>query len=132
LQGVVPGMQVSSTSGQPGSATDIVIRGIGSINASASPLWVIDGAIASTSDLTVNTTTANPLSAMNPDDIDNISVLKDAVATAPYGSRGANGVILVTTKKGRAGLTHFSVVGEFGQNSRAYSPSNVPMNSTQY
>ena len=132
LQGAVPGMLVSSTSGAPGSSTDIVIRGIGSINASANPLWVIDGAIASTSDLTVNTTTANPLSAMNPDDIDNISVLKDAVATAPYGSRGANGVILVTTKRGRAGLTHFSVVGEFGQNSRAFSPSNAPMNSLQY
>ena len=129
LQGVVPGMLVSSTSGAPGSATDIVIRGIGSINASSSPLWVIDGAIATSGDLTVNTTTANPLSALNPDDIENISVLKDAVSTAPYGSRGANGVILVTTKKGRAGKTHFSVVGEFGQNSRAYTPSNVPENS---
>lgn len=129
LQGAVPGMLVSSTSGQPGSATDIVIRGIGSINASSSPLWVIDGAIATTGDLTVNTTTANPLSALNPDDIESISVLKDAVSTAPYGSRGANGVILVTTRKGRAGKTHFSVVGEFGQNSRAYTPTNVPENS---
>ncbi|HVS95210.1 MAG TPA: SusC/RagA family TonB-linked outer membrane protein [Puia sp.] len=131
LQGVVPGMQVSSTSGQPGSATDIVIRGIGSINASASPLWVIDGAIATSGDLTSNTTTANPLSTLNPDDIESISVLKDAVSTAPYGSRGANGVILVTTRKGRAGKTHFSVVGEFGQNSRAYNPTNTPENSSQ-
>ena len=131
LQGVVPGMQVSSSSGQPGSATDIVIRGIGSINASASPLWVIDGAIATSGDLTVNTTTANALSTLNPDDIESISVLKDAVSTAPYGSRGANGVILVTTRKGRAGKTHFSVVGEFGQNKRAYNPSNVPETSPQ-
>ena len=130
LQGVVPGLLVSSSSGAPGSSTDIVIRGIGSINASASPLWVIDGAIAVSGDLTVNTTTANVLSTLNPDDIESISVLKDAVSTAPYGSRGANGVILVTTRKGRAGKTHFSVVGEFGQNSRAYTPSNVPENST--
>jgi TonB-linked SusC/RagA family outer membrane protein len=129
LQGAVPGMLVSSASGAPGSATDIVIRGIGSINANSSPLWVIDGAIITTSDLTVNTTTANPLSAMNPDDIDNISVLKDAASTAPYGSRAGNGVVLVTTRRGRPGLTHFTVTGEFGQNSRAYTPSNVPENS---
>jgi TonB-linked SusC/RagA family outer membrane protein len=122
---------VSSASGAPGSGTDIVIRGIGSINANTSPLWVIDGAIITTTDLTVNTTTANPLSAMNPDDIDNISVLKDAASTAPYGSRAGNGVVLVTTKKGRAGLTHMSVTGEFGQNSRAYHPSNVPENTQQ-
>jgi TonB-linked SusC/RagA family outer membrane protein len=131
LQGDVAGVQVSSTSGQPGSATDIRIRGIGSITASAAPLWVIDGVIAQTGDLTVNTTTANPLSTLNPDDIESISVLKDAASTAPYGSRGANGVIIVTTKKGKAGLTHFSVVGEFGGNSRAYNPSNKPENSLQ-
>lgn len=129
LQGAVPGMLVSSGSGAPGSATDIAIRGIGSINAASSPLWVIDGAIITTTDLTVNTTTANPLSAMNPDDIDDISVLKDAASTAPYGSRAGNGVVLVTTKRGRAGLTHFSVTGEFGQNSRAYTPGNLPENS---
>ena len=126
LQGDVAGVQVSSTSGAPGSATDIRIRGIGSISASAAPLWVIDGVIAQSSDLSVNTTTANPLSTLNPDDIESISVLKDAASTAPYGSRGANGVIIVTTKKGKAGKTHFSVVGEFGQNSRAFNPSNKP------
>jgi TonB-linked SusC/RagA family outer membrane protein len=131
LQGDVAGVQVSSTSGAPGSATDIRIRGVGSISASAAPLWVIDGVIAQSTDLTINTTTANPLSTINPDDIESISVLKDAASTAPYGSRGANGVILVTTKKGKAGKTHFSVVGEFGQNSRAFDPSNKPMNVLQ-
>jgi TonB-linked SusC/RagA family outer membrane protein len=131
LQGDVAGVQVSSTSGAPGSATDIRIRGIGSINASASPLWVIDGVISTTTDLTINTTTANPLSTLNPDDIESISVLKDAASTAPYGSRGANGVIIVTTKKGKAGKTRFNVVGEFGQNSRAYNPSNKPENTQQ-
>jgi TonB-linked SusC/RagA family outer membrane protein len=131
LQGDVAGVQVSSTSGAPGSATDIRIRGIGSITASAAPLWVIDGVIAQTGDLTVNTVSANPLSTINPDDIESISVLKDAASTAPYGSRGANGVIIVTTKKGKAGATRFSATGEFGGNSRAFNPSNKPENSLQ-
>jgi TonB-linked SusC/RagA family outer membrane protein len=132
LQGSVAGLQATSTSGAPGSATDIRIRGIGSINAGAAPLWVIDGAIAQTTDLTVNTTTANPLSTLNPDDIESITVLKDAVSTAPYGSRGANGVILVTTKKGKAGKSRINVVAEVGQNSRAFNPSNKPMTGPQY
>jgi TonB-linked SusC/RagA family outer membrane protein len=132
LQGNVAGLQASSTSGAPGSATDIRIRGIGSINASAGPLWVIDGAVAQTTDISVNTTTANPLSTLNPDDIESITVLKDAVSTAPYGSRGANGVILVQTKKGRIGKTRLNVVGEFGQNSRAFNPSNKPLTGPQY
>jgi TonB-linked SusC/RagA family outer membrane protein len=131
LQGSVAGMQVSSSSGAPGSSTDIIIRGVGSINAQASPLWVVDGAIINTADLTINTTTANPLSTMNPDDIESITVLKDPVSTAPYGSRGANGVILVTTKKGKQGKTRISIVGEVGQNSRAYNPSNKPMTTPQ-
>lgn len=131
LQGSVAGLQVSSLSGAPGSATDIRIRGIGSITAGASPLWVIDGVIANTTDVSVNTTTANPLSALNPDDIESISVLKDAASAAIYGSAAANGVILVTTKKGKAGNTHLNVVAELGQNSDAFHPSNKPMNTQQ-
>jgi TonB-linked SusC/RagA family outer membrane protein len=132
LQGNVAGLQASSTSGAPGSSTDIRIRGVGSILGSASPIWVIDGVISTTGDLSQNTTTANALSTLNPDDIESITVLKDAVSTAPYGSRGANGVILVTTKKGKAGKTHISVTGEVGQNSRAFNPSNKPMTTPQY
>jgi TonB-linked SusC/RagA family outer membrane protein len=124
LQGSVPGLQISSTSGAPGAATDIRIRGIGSIQASASPLWVIDGAIANTTDLTVNTTTANPLSSINPDDIESISVLKDAAATAVYGSQAANGVILVTTRKGRGGKTRINFSTEIGQNQLAFKNKN--------
>ncbi len=131
LQGSVAGLQVSSTSGAPGSSTDIRIRGIGSITASASPLWVIDGVIATTGDLTINTTTANVLSTLNPDDIESISVLKDAAATSVYGSRAANGVIIVTTKKGRAGKTRVSFTTEIGQNSNAFKPSNKPLTSLQ-
>lgn len=132
LQGAVAGVQVSSTSGAPGSATDIRIRGIGSISASAAPLWVIDGVIATTGDQSYNTTTSNVLATMNPDDIENISILMDAASTAPYGSKGANGVIMVTTKKGKAGKSRVNFSAEVGQNSQAFNPSNKPMNSTQY
>ena len=131
LQGAVAGLQSTSTSGAPGAATDIRIRGIGSIAASASPLWVIDGVIASTNDVSLNTTTANPLSALNPDDIESISVLKDAASSAVYGSRAANGVIIVTTKKGKAGKTRLNVVSEIGANSDAFHPSNKPTNTLQ-
>ena len=131
LQGAVAGLQVTSTSGQPGSTTDIRLRGIGSISAGAAPLWVIDGVVATTGDLTTNTTTANALSSLNPDDIESISVLKDAAATSVYGSRAANGVILVTTKKGKSGKTRFNLVGEVGQNSQAYRPDNKSMTTLQ-
>jgi len=132
LQGAVAGVAVSSTSGAPGSATDIRIRGIGSITASASPLWVIDGVVATTGDQSSNTTTANVLATLNPDDIESITVLKDASSTAIYGSKAANGVILVTTKKGRAGKTRVVASAEVGQNSQAFDPSNKPMTSLQY
>lgn len=131
MQGAVAGLQSTSSSGAPGSATDIRIRGIGSINASASPLWVIDGVIASTGDFTVNTTTANVLSSLNPDDIESITVLKDAAATSIYGSRAANGVILVTTKKGKAGQTRINFSTEIGDNSRAYDPKVKPLTTAQ-
>jgi len=132
LQGQVAGLQSTSASGAPGANTDIRIRGIGSLNASASPLWVIDGVIATTGDLTSNTTTANALSTLNPDDIESISVLKDAASTSIYGSRAANGVIIVTTKKGKAGRTSFNLSAEAGQNSQAFLPSNKPVTTLQY
>ncbi len=132
LQGAVAGVEVSSTSGAPGSSTDIRIRGIGSISASAGPLWIIDGVAATTGDQSSNTTTSNVLATMNPDDIESITVLKDASSTAIYGSRGANGVIIVTTKKGRPGKTRINFSTEVGQNSQAFNPSNKPMTSSQY
>ena len=132
LQGAVAGLQSSSSDGTPGSGTDIRIRGTGSISAGQSPLWVIDGIIATTGDLTSNTTTANALSGLNPDDIESISVLKDASATALYGSRAANGVIIVTTKSGKAGKTRINLSTELGQNSIAYTNSNNrPMTTAQ-
>jgi len=131
LQGSVAGLQSSSASGAPGSATDIRIRGIGSITAGSSPLWVIDGNIATTGDLTSNTTSANALSAINPDDIESITVLKDAASTAVYGSRAANGVILVTTKKGKAGKTKLGFSTEIGKNEIAFKPTNKPLTTLQ-
>jgi len=90
LQGLAPGIQVTASSGQPGTTADVKIRGIGSINASSDPLYVVDG---------------NPfsgdLSAINVNDIESVSVLKDAASSALYGSRGANGVIIITTKTGK-------------------------------
>ena len=131
LQGAVPGLLASSASGAPGSATEIRIRGIGSINASANPLWVIDGIIATTGDISSNTTTANILSSLNPDDIESISVLKDAAATSIYGSRAANGVIIVTTKKGKAGKTTLNASGEAGSIDLAYKPTNKSLTTPQ-
>ncbi|WP_037497747.1 SusC/RagA family TonB-linked outer membrane protein [Sphingobacterium deserti] len=93
LQGLAPGLQSVSSSGQPGTDATIRIRGIGSINASSDPLYVVDGVPYGGS-----------LSAINPADVESISVLKDATASALYGSRAANGVILVTTKQGRSGV----------------------------
>jgi len=105
LQGKVAGLQSVATSGQPGAFQQVRIRGIGSINAGSDPLYVIDGIPANTGDFSQNTTTANALAGLNPNDIESVSVLKDAAAASLYGSRAANGVILITTKKGKAGKT---------------------------
>lgn len=133
LQGTVAGLQSSSTSGAPGAATDIHIRGVGSISASNQPLWVIDGVIATSGDLTANTPTANVLSTLNPDDIESISVLKDASTASIYGSKAANGVILITTKKGKAGKTTVNFSTEVGQSDIAYkNKNNRPMTTKEY
>jgi iron complex outermembrane receptor protein len=110
LQGRIAGVQVTPSSGEPGAAATINIRGASSIRAGSSPLYVVDGVpldnggTANNFDSGAGTSTArNPLAFINPSDIENISVLKDASASAIYGSRGANGVVLITTRKGRKG-----------------------------
>ena len=107
LAGKVAGMQITSNSGQAGSATNIRIRGQGSMNASNEPLYVIDGVpVVSGNPSQLNSylyTTSNVMSTINPNDIESITVLKDAAASALYGSRAANGIIMVTTKRGKAG-----------------------------
>ena len=86
LQGRVPGLQITSTSGTPGAGFDVKIRGLNSFGSSSSPLYVIDGVLAS------------DISSINPSDIESVSVLKDASSSAIYGARAANGVIVITTK----------------------------------
>lgn len=109
LSGQVAGLSVTAGSGQPGADSHIRIRGGNSVNASNEPLYVIDGFIyfkdasAGSTGLDALESSLNPLATINPNDIESVEVLKDVSATAIYGSRGANGVILITTKKGQRG-----------------------------
>jgi len=133
LQGAVAGLQSSASSGAPGAAQSIRIRGIGSISASAEPLFVIDGLPINTGSGTSLATTSNFLSTLNPNDIEDITVLKDAASSSIYGSRAANGVILVTTKKGKVGATKFRFDAEGGQSNTAYkNPKYQPLNATDF
>ena len=118
LQGKVAGLTVTSNSGQPGATSNIRIRGNSSINAGNEPLWVVDGIPIVTSD---NRALSNAgvgdggtTASINPNDIESITVLKDAAAASIYGSRAANGVILVTTKSGKAGQSRFTARVKFG------------------
>lgn len=122
LQGKVAGLQSVTFSGQPGANQQVRIRGVGSLALSSQPTYVIDGIIINSGDLGRLTTTTNVLAQLNPDDIESISVLKDAAATAIYGSLGSNGVIIITTKSGKAGKTKFSVTAEVGNNTHGPIP----------
>lgn len=106
LQGKVVGVNVSNTSGEPGAAQDVIIRGVGSLRSGTTPLYVIDGFAL---DNTGTGIASNPLNFINPQDIESIDVLKDASAAAIYGARAANGVIVITTKKGKAGRTQMDL-----------------------
>ncbi|MBK8566773.1 MAG: TonB-dependent receptor [Saprospiraceae bacterium] len=108
LQGRAAGVQVTQVSGRPGGETSIRIRGSSSINAGNEPLYVVDGMLITSDNGQTNAggtagSGLNGLSAINPGDIERIEILKDASATALYGSRGSNGVVLITTKRGKAG-----------------------------
>jgi TonB-linked SusC/RagA family outer membrane protein len=113
LEGVAAGVQVTGGTGQPGSSANVRIRGIGSVNASSSPLYVVDGAPFDGS-----------LNSINTNDIESISVLKDATSAALYGARGANGVIIITTKKGIAGKSILNFRATLGAVSRAIPEYN--------
>jgi len=122
LQGNAPGVQVNSLSGQPGGTSDIRIRGMGSINASNQPLFVVDGVPVMSGDVSSsssNNAGLDIMSTLNTSDIDQITVIKDAAAASLYGSRAANGVILITTKSGKAGKPVFSLKGSYGLSSQA-------------
>lgn len=119
LQGQVAGLQVMSTSGQPGSTSSFRIRGSGSLNASNEPLYVVDGVPISANTkysklADDNDNSSSILATLNSQDIESITVLKDAAAASLYGSRAANGVVLITTKGGKAGKTSVSFHAQFG------------------
>ncbi len=120
LEGLVPGLKATVGSGQPGSGTDIRIRGIGSINASSSPLFVVDGQPY-----------GGDINAINPNDIESISVLKDAASAAIYGARGSNGVVMITTKRGK-GKPKFELQARYGINSRAVEEYDVIRDPGQF
>jgi iron complex outermembrane receptor protein len=121
LQGRTAGIQITAAGGEPGGSTDVRIRGAASLRGDNNPLYVVDGMLiggdssAGSADVGLgNTPNKNPLNFINPSDIENISILKDASATAIYGARGANGVIIITTKKGKFGEPTVSYNAFFG------------------
>lgn len=133
LQGMTTGVNITSSSGQPGANQNIRIRGMGSFNASQEPLFVIDGVPVTSGSLSaggsdaayMNNSKTNIMSTLNPSDIENITVIKDAAAASLYGSRAANGVILITTKKGSAGKAQvtLNVSGGFSNAAVDFRPT---------
>jgi len=121
LTGKVSGVQIFSNSGQPGSAPIVRFRGIGSLNGSSSPLYVVDGVPFLES-----------ITTINPNDIESMSFVKDAAAAALYGSRGANGVVIITTKKGKAGKVRFNLDIKSSFTNRAVKDYDVITNSSDY
>ncbi|WP_300878792.1 SusC/RagA family TonB-linked outer membrane protein, partial [uncultured Duncaniella sp.] len=121
LEGAAPGVQVALQSGQPGTSGTVRIRGIGSINSSAAPLYVVDGMPFD-----------GDLASINPNDIESMSVLKDAASTALYGSRAANGVIVITTKKGKEQRSRVTVDARIGSNSRGISNYDIMTDAGMY
>ena len=132
LQGKMAGVSISSASGQPGSSTQIRVRGTSSINAGNEPLWVVDGIPVINEDMRMtsyygNSEGGSSTNFLNPNDIESITVLKDAAAASIYGSRAANGVILVTTKSGKAGQAKFTARAKFGAQQLANDNNYRPM-----
>ena len=122
LQGAVSGVSVTQSSGQPGSTAGIRIRGGNSISFSNDPLYVIDGFIVYNNNSYVNSgattgASVNALATINPSDIESIEILKDASATAIYGSHGANGVVIITTRRGKKGTDEVNYSGYYGDQS---------------
>ncbi len=135
LQGEVPGLNISSFSGVPGANVQVRLRGVGSISLDANPLYVIDGMFINAGSLSrLATTNSNSvLSGINEDDIESVTVLKDAAATAIYGSRGSNGVIVITTKRGKSGKYTVRADGEVGiTNNLPLPAAGVPLNGAQF
>lgn len=131
LQGKVAGVRVGGSTGDPGSDQAILIRGISSISASSQPLYVIDGVAIANNDMTSGLKSQSVMSSINPEDIESMTILKDAAAASLYGSRAANGVIIITTKKGKEGKTKVSYSTETGWTQMAIGDQYTPMNAAQ-
>jgi Outer membrane cobalamin receptor protein len=137
LQGKATGVQVTSNSGVPGGSVTFRIRGTNSINAGVDPLYIIDGVFISNTNMIQtgmgNQAPSNPLADINPDDIENITILKDANATAIYGSLGANGVVIVTTKRGKKGSKakiNLQISHGWSKAAKSYPVTNGPETAT--
>nr|WP_294871821.1 TonB-dependent receptor [uncultured Pedobacter sp.] len=128
LQGKVAGVRVVNSSGEPGGGVDVTIRGVGSIRSGSTPLFVVDGVPLTNDDVSPtgqnvgfgSSKAKNPLNFLNTSDIESISVLKDASAAAIYGARGSNGVVIVTTKKGKKGEATFTADSYLGLSTVAH------------
>lgn len=127
LQGAAPGLQVTFNSGDPGAGASMTIRGVTSLEGNNKPLWVIDGAEVLGEDYNVsdlNNFGSSPIAGLDPADIESIDILKDASSTAIYGSRGANGVIVIRTKRGKSGKPQFSANATW---TAVLKPDRIPL-----
>ena len=131
LQGNVAGLQGVTGTGQPGASPNVRIRGVGSFSAASSPLYVVDGIPIVDGATTVLAFSSNTLAGINSNDIESVTVLKDASATSIYGSRAANGVILITTKSGAAGRTKITATGQQGYSQIALTDKNKPLSTAE-
>ncbi len=131
LQGKVAGVRVGGSTGDPGSDQKILIRGISSISASSQPLYVIDGVAIANDDMSSGLKSQSIMSSINPDDIESLTILKDAAAASLYGSRAANGVVIVTTKRGKEGKTKVTYNMETGWTNMAVGSQYNVMNAAQ-
>lgn len=130
IQGKVAGVQITSLNGKVGQGLQIRVRGNSSVTASSQPLYVVDGIPITSADQSSTTAPTNPIADLNPNDIESLEILKDASASAIYGSRASNGVVLITTKRGRVGKTTFEVSAYTGSS----KPTRVKtfLNTQQY
>ena len=136
LEGTVPGLQLNMSTGQPGAQANIFIRGRNSLNSGTQPLYVIDGIPMNSDELGLSSGAGvgySPLATLNPNDIETMTVLKDATATSIYGARAANGVIVITTKKGASGKPKVNLNVKLGfETMPGYSNKYKTVNSAQY
>ncbi len=134
IQGKAAGVQVSSSSGVPGAQVNIRVRGENSISLNTSPLWIIDGMPVYSGgglEKTIGSTSQDPMSMINPNDIESIQILKDAAATSIYGSRGSNGVVIVTTKSGSKAKRNTNIVYNSGFMDLSTSPDKIGFANTK-